>query len=330
MRNRYYQGPTSDHFDGERFFNPQHPTTDRSLAALLRWRFGGTRATWPETAPGKQVVPDARVSGLRITMVGHASVLIQTAGLNLLVDPVWSDRASPLSWAGPRRANPPGIVFEDLPPIDAVLLTHNHYDHLDLATLKRLYADHRPRLIAPLGNARIVERSLPQTSVEEFDWWQSTGLNDDVTVSLCPANHWSARGIGDRRMALWCGFFIRSSSGSVYVAGDTGYGDGHIFRDIRQHFGAPDIALLPIGAYDPRWFMKDQHVDPAEAVQIMLDCGAPEALGLHWGTFALTDEPWSEPKEDLAAALQQHGLPVSAFTALEPGDVWTRSVGVIR
>jgi L-ascorbate metabolism protein UlaG (beta-lactamase superfamily) len=323
MGNRYYQGPKSDHFDGSRFFNPDYPGTDRGLADLLRWRLGGVRHQWPASVEGRKALPEPWVSGLRVTMIGHASVLIQAAGQNLLVDPVWSERASPLSWMGPRRVNAPGIAFERLPRIDAVLLTHNHYDHLDIPTLKRLNVEHHPRFIAPLGNDRLIGGSLPGAKLEVHDWWKSVVINDDVTVSLCPANHWSARGISDRRMALWCGFFIQSLSGNMYVAGDTGYGNGKVFRSVRKRYGPPDIALLPIGAYEPRWFMKAQHVNPAEAVQIMLDCGAKQALGVHWGTFPLTDEERMAPKEALAVALREQGLPATSFAALEPGDVWS-------
>lgn len=323
MTNRYYRGPPSDHFDGTLFFNPGHPDTDRGLGEVLRWRLGGKRPHWPTAVPGRQTVPDARVAELRVTMIGHASVLIQTAGLNLLVDPVWSDRVSPVPWAGPRRVNPPGVAFDRLPPIDAVLLTHNHYDHLDIATLKRVWAGHGARVIAPLGNDAVIARSAPDIAVETRDWWQEVALADDATVTLCPANHWSARGVGDRRMALWGGFVVRTGAGQVYIAGDTGYGDGHVFRDVRARLGAPDLAILPIGAYEPRWFMAAQHTDPDQAVRIMLNCGARQALGVHWGTFALTNEPRTEPREALAVALAERAMPASSFLALEPGDVWS-------
>ena len=166
MVNRYYRGPPSDHFDGHQFFNPRHPSTDRSLLQLLRWRFGGERGAWPVPKPARKVTPERRVHGLRITMIGHATVLIQAAGLNLLVDPVWSERASPFRFAGPKRVNSPGVAFEHLPLIDVVLLTHNHYDHLDMATMQRLWARDRPRIVAPLGNDAVVARTRPEIVVE--------------------------------------------------------------------------------------------------------------------------------------------------------------------
>ena len=257
-------------------------------------------------------------------MVGHASVLIQAAGRNILVDPVYAQRASPVRWAGPRRVTAPGIALNDLPPIDAVLITHNHYDHLDCETLGRLWDRDRPTIVAPLGNAAIITAGRPGMRVESRDWGECVTLGDGIAVWLHPANHWSARGIRDRRMALWCGYILVTPPGTVYLAGDTGYGDGQIFRDVRTECPPIDVAVVPIGAYEPRWFMKDQHVDPAEAVQIMLDCGAAQALGVHWGAFQLTNEARLAPREALGAELARRGMDGRLFVALEPGDVWTR------
>lgn len=322
MTNRYYAGPPSDHFDGTRFFNPGQAPTDRSLREVLRWQFAGGKARWPETVPVVPAVPDARVDRLRVTMVGHATLLIQAGGLNLLTDPVWSERASPLRFAGPRRVTAPGIAFEALPPIDAVLLSHNHYDHLDMATLRRLHAVHRPLLVAPLGNDTIVRRAIPEMRIAAADWGGRVALGESAHSDLVPALHWSARGIGDRRMALWAGHMIRTRAGLVWFAGDTAYGDGTIFTDIRTRFGAPDLALIPIGAYAPRWFMAGQHVDPAEAVRIHADVGAARSLGIHWGTFQLTDEARDAPPDALAAARRAAGLTDAAFVAAAPGEVF--------
>jgi L-ascorbate metabolism protein UlaG (beta-lactamase superfamily) len=323
--NNYYHGPVTDHFDGVRFFNPGHPDTDRSLVALLRWKFAGTRASWPKSVTGRQVTPEARVDGLRVTMVGHATVLLQSGNLNVLTDPVWSDRASPVSFAGPRRVTPPGIAFKDLPPIDVVLLSHSHYDHLDVTTLRRLNAAHRPLIVTPFGNDALVRNAIPDAQVISGDWGDCVPLERGAHVHIVPAHHWSARGLGDRRMALWGGFLLQTIGGVVYFAGDTGYGDGAIFREMRERYGSPDVALLPIGAYAPRWFMGDQHAHPADAVRIMLDLDARRAIGIHWGCFQLTDESREEPAALLAKALAGAVIAPERFPAASAGDVFDAS-----
>ncbi len=277
--NRYYQGPHSDHFDGTRFLNPGQPGTDRTLGDVLRWKRAGGAAPWPASVLIEPSRPAERVDGLRITMVGHMTLLIQVAGINILTDPLWSQRASPVQFAGPKRVTAPGIAFGHLPPIDVVLISHNHYDHMDIGTLRRLQAAHDPLMVMPLGNDAIVRRKVKGARLAVGDWNDRIPVSPGIVATVTPANHWSARAIGDRRMALWCGFFVDTPAGSVWFAGDTGYGDGAILRAIRERCGAPDIALIPIGAYEPRWFMAAQHVNPAEAVQIMRDVEARRALG---------------------------------------------------
>lgn len=323
-RNPYYSGPPSDHFDGLRFFNPDHPATDRSLGQLLRWRLFDRHARWDVPPPSPSIRPPARRRALAVTLVGHASVLVQMDGMNLLVDPVWSQRASPLRWLGPRRWNAPAVALEALPPVHAVLVTHNHYDHLDLATLARLQQAHAPRVLAPLGNDAVIRRHLPGLQVDTLDWWQATAVGP-LRVTLVPALHWSARGWGDRRMALWGGFHLQGDA-SCYVAGDTAYGNGWPFRQLRARLGAPDLAVLPIGAYAPRWFMRAQHMGADEAVQAMLDCGAGHAVGVHWGTFRLTDESRLEPPGLLVRTLRERGLDPACFAALQAGETWEAAV----
>jgi L-ascorbate metabolism protein UlaG (beta-lactamase superfamily) len=319
--NPYYDGPVSDHFDGSRFFNPGEPDTDRSLAQVWRWRRTAPDNPWPRSIPVVPVVPDARVDGLRVTMVGHATVLIQIAGLNLLTDPVWSDRASPLAFAGPRRITAPGVRIEDLPRIDAILLSHNHYDHLDVATLRVLHERHAPLIVTPLGNDTIVRRHIPSARIVAGDWGAQFEIAPGAVAHIVPATHWSSRGIRDRRAALWGGFMLQAGGKLVFFAGDTGYGTGAIFRAMRARFGPVDLALLPIGAYDPRWFMAAQHTDPDEAIQIMRDLDARAAIGIHWGTFKLTDEPRDDPALRLAAGLAAAGIDPASFVALEPAGV---------
>lgn len=322
-RNPYYRGPVTDHFNGTRFLNPAgEPDTDRSFREILRWNREAPRSSWPATVDVKPIVPDPRVEGLRTTMVGHATLLIQLAGLNILTDPVWSDRASPLSFAGPKRVTAPGIAFDDLPPIDAILLSHNHYDHLDIVTLRALHGRHDPLIVTPLGNDTIVHRHIPTARIKTGDWFDHVDIAPGAVAHIVPACHWSSRGIRDRRMALWGGFMLQAGGKQVYFAGDTGYGTGNIFRDIRARFGPADLALLPIGGYDPRWFMAAQHTDPEEAVQIMLDLEARSAVGIHWGTFRLTDEDMEDPATRLAASLKSQGISQARFPALRPAQTF--------
>ena len=265
------------------------------------------------------------MGGLRATIVGHASVLIQAGGLNVLTDPVWSERASPLPFAGPRRVWAPGIAFEALPPIDAVLLSHNHYDHMDMTTLRRLNSAHRPLFVTSLGNETILRRAIRDARVRAGDWWDRVAIGKEAArgadgeVTIVPAYHWSARTGRDRRMALWSGFMLGTGGGRAYFAGDTGYGDGGIFREVRRRIARPDMALIPIGAYEPRWFMSAQHTDPDEAVRILEDLEAARAVGIHWGVFQLTDERREEPPERLLAALGRRGIAHSLFPAGEVG-----------
>jgi L-ascorbate metabolism protein UlaG (beta-lactamase superfamily) len=323
---RYYNGPVSDHFDGERFFDAA-AAPPRGRLDLLLWflqrRLRRTKAKWPDWAPSSFADhPPPRVEGAacRICYVGHASWLIQAAGLNILLDPIWSERASPFRTVGPKRVNDPGITFAKLPPIDVVLVSHAHYDHLDLATLSQLNAAHRPRIITPLGNDTIMRNHDPALAAEAFDWDARVDLGG-ATVTLIPTSHWSARNLSDRNMSLWASFVIDAPCGKIYFVGDSGYGGGRLFRRARERNGPFRLAILPIGAYEPRWFMRDQHMNPAEAVQALIDCGAECALASHFGTFQLTDEAIDAPVLALAEALQAAGIPPERFRALRPGEV---------
>ncbi len=325
---RYYHGPVSDHFDGTRFFDP-HGAPPRTRRDLLRWLIGrrwrAGKSKWPTWVASPYADrPPARVEGAtwRISYVGHASLLIQTAGLNMLLDPVWSQRASPFRFAGPKRVNDPGIAFADLPPIDVVLVSHAHYDHLDVATLSRLAVVHRPRVITPLGNDTIMRAYDPAIAAEAYDWGNRVDVGGGIAVMLVPARHWSARNLSDRNMALWASFVIETAGGRIYFVADSGYGDGRHFRCARERYGPLRLAILPIGAYEPRWFMREQHMNPSESVQAFIDCGAELALAHHYGTFQLTDEPIDAPLVALADALKAAGIPPERFRTLRPGQVW--------
>ena len=324
-RNRYYSGPVSDHFDGTYFFNPDGVPPGR-FRDLLKWQFGGGRTVWPRAAPSPLAParPERRVDGnaIRVTMVGHATLLIQVAGLNILTDPVWSDRASPFAFAGPKRVNPPGITFDDLPPIDLVLLTHNHYDHLDIATLSRLHRRDRMPVLMPLGNDTILRGSVPDDRFVVTDWGDATAFDSRLTIHTEPCHHWSARGTRDRRMALWAAFVLETPAGRIYHVGDTGFHDGIHYRAAREKHGDLRLAILPFGAYEPRWFMKGQHQNPEEAVHGMQLCGAAHVAGHHWGTFRLTNEGIEAPRRALETALDEAGIDRTRFRPMRPGEVF--------
>jgi L-ascorbate metabolism protein UlaG (beta-lactamase superfamily) len=325
MTNAYYTGPVTDHFDGTRFFVPGQPQLSSPLK-LLQWQFGGDpRAVWPTEfkSPYTDEPPQRyNAPGIRSTLIGHASFLIQVAGLNILVDPLYADRASPVSFAGPKRVNPPGIAFEKLPPIDVVLVSHGHYDHLDTVTLGRLHQSFKPRIICPLANDAVMATSIGgRDNATALDWGQSMDLGQGVTLHIVPSYHWSARGVLDRRKTLWCSFVLTTPSGVIYHIADTGYGDGTFSKDVQKTFGKIALAHIPIGAYEPRWFMQAQHVNPTESVQIFRDCGATRAIGHHWGTFQLTNEAHDQPPKDLSLALAAAQISADRFTAFQPGQV---------
>jgi L-ascorbate metabolism protein UlaG (beta-lactamase superfamily) len=255
-------------------------------------------------------------AGAAITFIGHATFLIQTPAGNLLTDPMYSQRASPLPWIGPRRVRQPAVAFEDLPHVSTVLLSHNHYDHCDLATLRAIAKRFDPVVVTPLGNGDLV-RSAGIRRVEELDWWQqaTTGA---LPIMLTPAQHFSARTPFDRNRALWGGFIVAVENLRIFFAGDTAYAP--FFREIRHRCGPIDLALLPIGAYEPRWFMRAVHMNPAEAVEAHIDLDAAESIAMHFGTFQLTTEGIAAPLRALDDARQMKGIAASRFRALEFGE----------
>lgn len=314
-----YEGPGSDHFDGERFFNPGAPF-DKGWSDLWRYWREKQPGEWKRdlsAPPGPRPPTHVDDGHLRVSFVGHASVLIQADGLNLLGDPIWSERASPLSFAGPRRYTPPGIAFEELPKIDAVIISHDHYDHLDLPTLKRLQKAFDPVFVVGLGQSALLQDEGLSRTVE-LDWNQSWGMPNGCKLWGAQAKHWTGR-LGTRKnLSLWMSYVIETQGGPVYFAGDTGYGPQ--FVAARERFGPMRYALLPIGAYKPRWLTGYQHMDPAEAVQAHLDLDTAASMGIHFGTFELSDDGQFEPVSELAAARENRGVSEAAFRAPEFGS----------
>ncbi|MCQ4162006.1 MBL fold metallo-hydrolase [Roseomonas sp. GC11] len=299
---------------GKVFLNPDGSPPGQPLSAVWRMMREGKGTPWPAWVenPPYPPPPEPPDGQAVVTFLGHASFLIRLpGGPTLLTDPIWSERCSPLRFAGPKRVRAPGLAFDALPPIDAVLLSHNHYDHCDIPTLRRLHRRFAPRILTGLGNAQLLAKHGLE-NVLELDWWQPAPLPGGAWAHFTPARHFAARGLHDRAQTLWGGFAIEARGGGrLYFAGDSGW--GLHFQEIGQRLGPFDLALLPIGAYEPRWFMRAVHVNPEEAVRAFADLRARRALAMHFGTFKLTQEAIDAPERALAEARQAARLPEEAF-----------------
>ncbi len=321
--------PISDHFDGKHFFNPE-PTirsnSTRKRLGFLSFVIQRLRANpedwakWPARienkvfpAPGGEVA----AGSVEVSFIGHSCFLIRLPGLSVLTDPVFSERCSPFSFVGPKRVRDPGIALEALPKIDLVLLSHNHYDHLDVASLQKLRRRFPGmRIVTSLGNAKFLAgKGLP--GAVELDWWEAHGLGE-TRITATPARHFAARTLWDRNETLWVGFVLEHRGTKIYFAGDSGY--TKFFSEIGARLGPPDISLLPIGAYEPRWFMGPVHMNPADAVRAFLDLGTGQAIGCHFGTFQLTAEAIDQPEIDLEVAKAEAGIADQKFITLDFGE----------
>jgi L-ascorbate metabolism protein UlaG (beta-lactamase superfamily) len=293
--------PLSDHFNGKTFFNPGE-ASGRGFLDLIKWKMTSKAAVWPKhiAVPPRSLAPAPEKEGVCATWIGHATFLLRTASCTMLTDPMFSEVAGPLSWLGARRAAPPALDLEAVPKVDVVLLSHDHYDHCDLPSLKHLAERDDPVVVAPLGHRSLLQ-GAGLRKIVELDWWQAEACRADVAVTLVPARHWTRRRPFGTNKRLWGGFMVRMGGRLVYFAGDSGYERG-LFADIGRRCGSPDLAFIPIGAYEPRWFMKDAHMNPAEAVRVHREVGARRTLAMHWGTFQLTDEAREQPVRDLEAA----------------------------
>ncbi len=317
--------PISDHFDGEHFSNPWGVNNPKTLWDVFVWKISSTPGAWPAETVRNTALPQlapraaeavvTRPQAVHATYIGHATVYLQDGRRNILTDPFFSERASPVSFAGPRRSRRPGIEISQIPALDTVIVSHNHYDHLDLPSLVELDRRFKPRFFVPLGNARHL-RSQGISNVTELDWWQEVD-----GVQLVPAQHWSARGVADRNEALWGGYLLRMGDPKaptrVYFAGDTGYGPH--FARIREKCGTPDLSLLPIGAYEPRWFMKDHHLNPDDAVLAHRDLGSRQSFAIHFETIQMTDEAMEDPRRELRHAIARRKVPAEEFFVPEAG-----------
>jgi L-ascorbate metabolism protein UlaG (beta-lactamase superfamily) len=312
-----YFNKSSDqvHFEGFKFHN--NPPTTYSVKKIFQWLLRRHKGKWPKhfnVIPSK---PNSFEKDLKVTFVNHSTVLIQWNNLNILTDPIWSKNCNPFPFFGPWRVHEPGINFEDLPTIDLILLSHNHYDHLNLETLKKVRDKFHPTIVTGLMNLNYLYRNNIE-NVIELDWWQETSFKNDLEIIFVPSQHFSMRNPFNRNKTLWGGFVLKLKDEFIYFAGDTAYNT--VFKEIHKRFGCPKLSLLPIGAFEPRWFMKENHMNPEDAVKAHLDLKSAKSIAIHHSTFQLADESFETPKEDLSRELDRQGIEREGFIILNPGE----------
>ena len=324
---RPYKGPVSDHFNGKKFYSygmrpGNHLEEHNDWKLFWKWARHRSTSKWRHRENRFSAKPKERINEgeMVVTFVNHATVLVQTEGLNIITDPVWSKRISPFWLIGPARYRPVGVKFEDLPPIDVVLISHNHYDHMDLPTLRRITKKWKPKIYAGLGNARYL-RSHRIRGVIDLDWWDKDVVKEGVAVVCAPAQHFSSRAFSDRNKTLWCGFFLETPHGAIYFAGDTGYGP--FVEKIKAKYKEFRLALLPIGAFRPQWFMGPVHTSPDQALQMHNELNVKTSIGIHFGTFHLADDHQDEPPKRVRELLAEAPEPKPNFLLLENGELTT-------
>ncbi|OGX08991.1 MAG: hypothetical protein A2Z88_05215 [Omnitrophica WOR_2 bacterium GWA2_47_8] len=324
---RPYRGPISDHWNGKKFYSyGMHPGNGleehNNWHLFFRWVLHRHTSKWRFRKNRLHPKPKERVMGgeLVVTFVNHATMLIQTEGLNILTDPVWSKRVSPFIGLGPKRFREVGVRFEDLPPIDVVLISHNHYDHMDIPTLHRIHKKWKPTIYAGLGNAKYLRRHGLRKA-KDMDWWDKEKISTDVSVVCAAGQHFSSRAFSDRNKTLWCGYVIETLHGDIYFAGDTGY--GQFVPKLHERYKKFRLAFLPIGAFRPEWFMSPVHISPDQAFQMHQELCVETSIAMHFGTFHLADDHQDEPPERITHLLAVSPDPKPNFILLENGEPTT-------
>lgn len=303
------------------FYNYDSEIKPKGFIDILKWKVRSKQPIWPKKLPINVTdIPPVIVNErkTRVSFVGHVTFLIQTQGLNILTDPVWSERTSPISFAGPKRVKEPGIKFDDLPIIDIILISHNHYDHMDIETLRKLWHRDKPQIITPLENDIILKSNIQGIEVNTLDWHEKITVKNNVDIHLESAQHWSARGLFDQNRALWGTFIIKLNHGSICFIGDSGY-NSKIFKNIGEKYNDIFLSLIPIGAFEPRWFMKDIHMNPEEAVLVHEDLKSTYSIGSHFETFQLADDGFHQASQELKEALVKHKIGSNTFITPEVG-----------
>ncbi len=311
--------PLSDHYDGKRFFNPNDPK-DHRFYDLITFLVTRDKKVWPDTVdnePALNLSAPRSDGEVAVTFVNHATVLLQFNGYTILTDPVWSERVGPISFIGPKRVRKPGFPFDQLPKIDIVLISHNHYDHLDAETLKKLIARFQPIIFVPLGDKSLIQ-SLGAHHVHEMDWWDSVKVLRHLEITFAPTRHFSGRSLFGFDKSLWGSYVMNVHGRKIYFGGDSGYSP--YYQAIEHRFGPMDLSFLPIGSYEPRWFMKAVHMNPEESVLAHRDLKSRETIGIHFGTFQLSDEKIDQPEIELSAALKKLSVAPGTFIVLKEGQ----------
>lgn len=314
-----YMGPVSNHFNGKRFKNPSGRSA-KGFKDVFKYMLKRDKDRWTKIqSPHYRMEPivKADINQIQYTFINHSTFLLQINGVTILTDPIFSKYCSPLPLPPMRRYRPPGVSLDLLPKIDIVLVSHNHYDHMDRESIMEIEKKWNPRFITSLGNKDTLE-NMGATSVTELDWWQSLEV-EGINITSTPANHFSSRGTFDRNTSLWCGFVLAYANKKVYFLGDSGYSD--VFKEIGERLGPMDLSLIPVGAYMPRWFMSPIHISPEESVQVHLDVRSKKSVAMHFGTFALADDNPERAIEDLKKGRLSKGVSDTEFTVVEEGVI---------